>query len=319
MMNRGIASLIVLLLANVLSVASSAHENRPLYVDIIETQPMIYRVQVKIPPTVEVGNRPSIGFPDNCIAQAGQRYRCTEELSSHTLTVDYPAYNPSVSSFLRLSLLGGEKYTALLAATESNWRVPTQESKGGVAKHYTWLGIEHILIGLDHLLFVACLMFIAGSLRRIVITATGFTLAHSVTLVLSALDLVRVPIAPVETLIAFSILFLAVEIARNHRDSLTFRRPVLVSSSFGLLHGFGFASVLQDIGLPQTELVTGLLFFNLGVELGQVMFIGACACGVYLLKGLLKEGALDRVQLVAIYCIGVLASYWMLDRAMGVL
>ncbi len=298
---------------------SFAHENRPLYVDIIETKPLLYRVQVKVPPTVDARNRPSIAFPANCTGQTERLYQCTAAINGQVLSVDYPAYNPSVSSFLRLSLLSGEAYTALLAATESDWHVPTRESKGGVAKHYTWLGVEHILIGLDHLLFVACLMFIAGSLRRIVITATGFTLAHSVTLVLSALDVMRVPIAPVETLIAFSILFLAVEIVRENRDTLTFRRPVLVSSSFGLLHGFGFASVLQDIGLPQTEVVTGLLFFNIGVEIGQVVFIVACACGVFLLKRLASDKMILTIQTLAIYSIGALASYWMFDRAMGVL
>ncbi len=310
---------LAMLLPVLFSAASWSHENRPLYVDIIETQPSIYRIQVKVPPTVDARNRPDIVFPNNCNEQVGRFYQCAESLNGQVLTIHYPAYNPSVSSFLRLNLLSGEEYTALLAATESEWQVPTQESKGGIAKHYTWLGVEHILIGLDHLLFVACLMFIAGSLRRIVITATGFTLAHSVTLVLSALDLVRVPIAPVETLIAFSILFLAVEIARDCRETLTFRRPVLVSTSFGLLHGFGFASVLQDIGLPQTEVVTGLLFFNVGVELGQVLFIAACACGVFLLKKFTPAKMFITLQTVSIYCIGVLASYWMLDRAMGVL
>jgi len=301
-----------------LSSVVGAHENRPLYVDIVEEKPLSYRVQVKVPPTVDARNRPQIKLPETCVLQGAQLYLCESSVNGQIVSVEYPAYNPSVSSFLRLKLSNGEEYTALLAATESEWLVPTEESASGVARHYTWLGVEHILIGLDHLLFVACLMFVAGTFRRIIITATGFTLAHSITLALSALELVRFPIAPVETLIAFSILFLAVEIARGHRQTLTYRRPVLVSSSFGLLHGFGFASVLQDIGLPQTEVVTGLLFFNVGVEIGQVLFIAIGAAAVYALKKMTSSGALSIMQTLSVYVIGILASYWMFDRAIGV-
>lgn len=302
-----------------LSSVVGAHENRPLYVDIVEEQPLTYRVQVKVPPTVDGRNRPQIKLPETCVLQGAQLYLCESSVNGQIVSVEYPAYNPSVSSFLRLKLSNGEEYTALLAATQNDWLVPTEESASGVAKHYTWLGVEHILIGLDHLLFVACLMFVAGTFRRMIITATGFTLAHSVTLALSALELVRFPVAPVETLIAFSILFLAVEIARGNRQTLTYRRPVLVSTSFGLLHGFGFASVLQDIGLPQTEVVTGLLFFNVGVEIGQVLFIAVGAAIVYGLKRITSDTVQSMVQTLAIYVIGILASYWMYDRALGVL
>ena len=153
-----------------------------------------------------------------------------------------------------------------------------------VAVQYTWLGMEHIWIGFDHLLFVLCLIWIAGSLRRILITITGFTLAHSVTLALSALQIVVLPVPPIEAVIALSVLFLATEIARGEggfngakgangaSGALTWRYPIAVSSTFGLLHGLGFAAVLNEIGLPQTELVTGLVFFNVGVEIGQVVF-----------------------------------------------
>lgn len=302
-----------------LSSVIGAHENRPLYVDIVEEKPLTYRVQVKVPPTVDGRNRPQIKLPESCVLQGAQLYQCESSVNGQLVSVEYPAYNPSVSSFLRLKLLNGEEYTALLAATENDWLVPTEESASGVAKHYTWLGVEHILIGLDHLLFVACLMFVAGTFRRMIITATGFTLAHSVTLVLSALEVVRFPAAPVETLIAFSILFLAVEIARGNRQTLTYRRPVLVSTSFGLLHGFGFASVLQDIGLPQTEVVTGLLFFNVGVEIGQVLFIAVGAAIVYGLKRITSDTVQSIAQTLAIYVVGVLASYWMYDRALGVI
>ncbi len=308
-----------LLVLALISLQALGHENRPLYVDIIEQSTQIYKLQVKIPPTVDVQNRPSVRMPKSCTLQGAQVYRCDSTLTGQTIQIEYPQYNPSVSSFARLKLLSGEEYSALLAATESSWEVPTEESALGVSKHYTWLGIEHILIGLDHLLFIACLMFIAGNLKRMIITATGFTVAHSMTLVMAAMEWVRVPIAPVETLIAFSIVFLAVEIVTNNPQTLTYRKPVLVSTSFGLLHGFGFASVLQDIGLPQTEIVTGLLFFNIGVELGQVAFILVAVCAVRLLSMTLSQSLLGRLQIMSIYAIGTLASFWLYDRAWGVI
>ncbi len=311
--------LLLLVCVGVFSAQALTHENRPLYVDIIEQTAQTYKLQVKIPPTVDAQNRPSIKMPDSCVLQAPQVYRCDGSLTGQTIGIDYPQYNPSVSSFTRLKLLSGEEYSALLAATEASWEVPVEESVLGVAQHYTWLGVEHILIGLDHLLFIACLMFIAKSLRRMIITATGFTVAHSITLVLAAMEWVRVPIAPVEVLIAFSIVFLAVEIARDNHQTLTYRKPVLVSTSFGLLHGFGFASVLKDIGLPQTEIVTGLFFFNVGVELGQVAFILLAVCVVKLMSSGLSRLWLDRLQLLAIYGIGTLASFWLYDRAWGVI
>jgi len=310
--------LLLILVGSLFGSLSLAHENRPLYIDIIESDNLHYQVRMKIPPTIDRSNQPQLLLPEQCQRLAPTRYRCAKALPGNVINIEYAQYNPSVSAFIRLTLTNGERYSTLLAATESRWSIPERETAGGVARHYTWLGIEHILIGLDHLLFVACLLFIAGSFRRVVITATGFTLAHSITLVLSALELVRVPVAPVETLIAFSILFLAVEIARGREDTLTFRRPVLVSSSFGLLHGFGFAAVLRDIGLPQTELINGLLFFNLGVEVGQLVFIVACVIAMAVIKRLLPEQRLYQAESFAIYSIGILASYWMFDRGWGV-
>ncbi|MGB5461186.1 MAG: HupE/UreJ family protein [Eudoraea sp.] len=116
-------------------------------------------------------------------------------------------------------------------------------------------------------------MLVAGIGKKLWITITGFTIAHSITLALSALDVVRLPIPPVEAVIALSVVYLAVEIALQKKDSLTYRYPIAVSLSFGVLHGFGFAAVLSDIGLPQIEIVSSLLFFNVGVELGQIIFV----------------------------------------------
>ena len=138
----------------------------------------------------------------------------------------------------------------------------------------------------------------------------------SITLGLSALNIVRVPIAPVETLIALSIVFLASEIAKEPRDTLTYRYPALVSVAFGLLHGLGFASVLREIGLPQTELVTGLLFFNVGVEIGQLAFIAAIILiyKLYILATKGKQYNLLTLEKPLTYVIGSIAAFWMIER-----
>jgi hypothetical protein len=158
------------------------------------------------------------------------------------------------------------------------------------------------------------------------ITITGFTVAHSITLALSALDLVRIPTPPVEAMIGLSVLFMAWEIAKGNKDSLTHRYPVAVSSSFGLLHGFGFAAVLRDIGLPQTELPTALLFFNVGVEIGQVLFVLALVAAFLVLRPafvrLLRSARDNEVHWTSLttpasYVIGTMASLWMIERVAG--
>jgi hydrogenase/urease accessory protein HupE len=200
--------------------------------------------------------------------------------------------------------------------------IPEVESFGAVARDYLTLGVRHILEGYDHLLFLVCLMLIAGTGRRILITITGFTIAHSITLVLSALGLVRVPIPPVEAAIALSIVFLAVEIVRCDNNSLTYRYPIAVAAAFGLLHGFGFAAVLGETGLPQTEIPAALLFFNLGVELGQIAFVLAIVLVYQLIRFAggtrmnrdVSIAALRPLQVPAAYAVGILASFWMIQR-----
>jgi len=184
---------------------------------------------------------------------------------------------------------------------------------------YIELGFEHILIGLDHLLFVACLVYISGSRKKLFFTITGFTLAHSITLFLSANDIITIPIAPVEAVIALSIIFLAWEIAKNRQHSLSLRYPVLVSSSFGLLHGFGFAAVLSDIGLPETEKLMALLSFNIGVELGQLAFVLALFILVKLssliyLRLQDKPLTLPMLRLPISYLCGITATFWFIQR-----
>jgi len=212
----------------------------------------------------------------------------------------------------------------ILGPGEDTWLVPAAQTKSRVARDYTRMGIAHIWAGADHLLFLVCLIWIAGGLRRILVTITGFTLAHSVTLALSALDLVRLPVPPIEAAIALSVMFLATEIAKNNHKTLTWRYPIAVSSSFGLLHGFGFAAVLNDIGLPQTEVVTGLLFFNIGVEIGQILFAGGVVLGLRLIGRYTHDFRMKPknqrfFRRGVAYAVGSFASFWLVQRTMAFL
>jgi hydrogenase/urease accessory protein HupE len=332
-MRRRIALFISLFLA--VSTAQ-AHDSRPNFVEIIEAEKGVFTVHWKIPASVPFAALPSIRMPDDCATdervatqQAGGAYEgrqdfvCPDGLSGREIGIDFPVINPSLSSLFQVRLANGEQHVRVLKPDERSWIVPDAESKLAIAGQYTWLGVEHIWIGIDHLLFVTCLLLIARTARKVLITITGFTVAHSITLALSALDVIRIPTPPVEAAIALSVVFLAWEIVKNDEEQLTFRYPVAVSTSFGLLHGFGFAAVLRDIGLPQTELPTALLFFNIGVEIGQILFLLALLAAFFLARPLLKhllslnqehEVHWETLTTPAAYIVGGVGSYWLIDR-----
>ena len=185
--------------------------------------------------------------------------------------------------------------------------------------YYATLGVAHILTGLDHLLFVAGLLLLARTPRRLVETVTAFTVGHSITLTLAVLDLVRVPVAPIELAIALSVFWLAVELARTpRRPTLVQRRPSLLAGLFGLLHGLGFAAALQAVGLPSGDVPLALVAFNAGIEAGQLGFVAVC---------LLAAAALRRLPLawprwareLPLYAMGSLAAFWCFERAAALL
>ena len=316
-----------------------AHDARPNYVQVTETDLNTFSVMWKVPASMPGGALPYPTLPEGCLADRqptwqltgaeylGQQvFRCDSGLSGRTVGIKFPTINPSLSTLYKISMANGEEHLRILKPSETDWTVPDKENRFAVATEYTWLGVEHIWIGIDHLLFVACLLFIARTPRRLLITITGFTVAHSITLALSALDLVRIPTPPVEAVIALSVVFMAWEIAKGNQDSLTHRFPVAVAATFGLLHGFGFAAVLRDIGLPQTELPTALLFFNVGVEIGQVLFVLALVAAFLILRPAfvrLLRSARDNdvhwssLTVPASYLIGTVASMWMIERVAG--
>ncbi|GLP96398.1 HupE/UreJ family protein [Paraferrimonas sedimenticola] len=196
---------------------------------------------------------------------------------------------------------------AQLSAGSGSWQ--------DAAVRYLSLGVEHILLGLDHLLFVLGLLWIVRGTGALVKTITAFTVAHSITLGLATFGYLTLRPAPVEACIALSIVFLAVEIlrARDGQMGLTHRSPWLVAFAFGLLHGLGFAGALSEIGLAQSEIPLALLFFNVGVEIGQLLFV--CAVLVMVSFGRKLKLATPRyVKVLPVYCLGGLSAYWLLTR-----
>ncbi|MGZ6023262.1 MAG: HupE/UreJ family protein [Rhizomicrobium sp.] len=230
----------------------------------------------------------------------------------------------STDVLVRIESLGGAIQTERLSPTQTTFVVQATPGAGEVAATYLRLGVEHILFGFDHLLFVLALVILVRDWRRVAVTVTAFTIAHSMTLAAATLGFVNVPGPPVEATIALSIMLVAVEIlnARRGKPSLTARLPWLVAFSFGLLHGFGFAGALAEVGLPQHAIPVALLFFNVGVEIGQLIFVAAVLSLISLLRyaasrrlePALVQRTVDRLDVIVAYAIGVTAAYWLVER-----
>jgi hydrogenase/urease accessory protein HupE len=215
-----------------------------------------------------------------------------------------------------------------LTPEQTSFEVKAAPGALEVVRTYFVLGVEHILLGIDHLLFVLGLLFLVGNWKRLVATVTAFTVAHSITLAAATLGLVHVAQAPVEATIALSIMFVAAEIIHGAHGEprLATRAPWLVAFVFGLLHGFGFAGALSEIGLPQQDVPLALLFFNVGVEVGQLLFIVAVIGVFSLLTRLVRSrGSQDHgpwhsetlIRTPVAYAIGSMAAFWTVQRVVG--
>ena len=220
---------------------------------------------------------------------------------------------------MRIIWLDGQSRVYAITAAQTSVRLygaaDDQRGTREIVVAYTLLGVEHILTGFDHLLFVLGLLFLVGFNRRLVLTITAFTLAHSVTLAASALEWVFLRQAPVEAVIALSIVLVVTESLKS-RETLARRWPALVAFVFGLVHGLGFAGALKEIGLPQNNLTVALLTFNLGVEFGQLAAV-AVALGITLL--LRRQRWFLAARTPVLYGCGTLASYWSLLRIAAML
>lgn len=220
--------------------------------------------------------------------------------------------------FARFVWLDGSETTAIARPSQPWIEVIAQRSAWQIAWDYTVLGVDHILSGFDHLAFVLALLLIVKGARRLLITVTSFTLAHSITLAAATLGVLWVPGLPIEAVIALSILFLASELVKVNRGlpSLTAQYPWIIAFTFGLLHGFGFAGALAEVGLPHNEVPLALLMFNVGVELGQLLFITVILVIVFLSKRLRSEWPV-WIRQVPAYGIGGIATFWLIERVAG--
>ena len=207
---------------------------------------------------------------------------------------------------------------ARLTLTTPSFVVKAAPSTFDIAAAYLTLGIEHVLLGIDHLLFVLAMLILVRGSRRLIWTVTAFTVAHSITLAAAALGLVRVAPGPVEAVIALSIVFVAMEIvhARRSRPGISERRPWIVAFAFGLLHGFGFAGALAEVGLSDHTIPLALLFFNLGVEAGQLLFIAAALTVITASRGLAVPWRHWAWRL-PVYDIESTAAFGTMDRVAG--
>jgi len=216
---------------------------------------------------------------------------------------------------VRITFADGSTVQHMLKPLETSFIVHKDGKNRIDAWGYITLGVSHILYGIDHLLFVLGLLLIVRSLGPLLRTITAFTIAHTITLGLAVFGVVHIATTPVEAVIALSIVFLAVELAQNYRgkEGLTYRQPWIVAFAFGLLHGFGFAGTLSRLGIPAADIPQSLLFFNLGVEAGQLAFVAVFLAFVYSLRSLeIRWPA--WTQRVPAYAMGSVATFWFLQR-----
>lgn len=319
---------LVVLSALLWSVAPAhAHEVRPAYLELTESASGEIRVLWKTPMRGELrlALSPRVSGASQQVTPVVTRRTGTAAVQTWTMRVEAPLRGRSLyidgldatltDALVRVQFADGSTWTRRLTPTEAKVEIPLRDSPWAVAVLYSQLGVEHILLGVDHLLFVFALLLITHGGRKLVKTVTAFTLAHSITLALTTLDLAHVPGPPVEAVIALSIVFLAAEIvrARDGLEGVTFRAPWIVALIFGLIHGFGFAGALSDIGLPQGQIPLALLFFNLGVEVGQLAFIGA-ALSVLAVARWVRVSLPAGADLVPSYAIGGIAMFWVIQR-----
>lgn len=307
--------------------AAAAHEVRPAYLDVREEIPGVFSILLKTPMRGDarlalsaafsgdvVKLTPVVSRPTgNAMLQTWQ-IRAAEPLEGQTVSID-GLQNTMTDALVRIEFLDGYVWLEKLTPGRPGATIPATQSSWTVMKTYIVSGIEHILFGFDHLLFVASLMLIVRDWRMLVKTVTAFTLAHSITLTFATLGWATLPSAPVEVMIAFSIVLVGAEIVRMERGetSLTIAWPWVVAFVFGLLHGFGFAGALVDVGLPRGDIPLALFSFNVGVELGQLMFIAAILAVVAAAR---QFFTIPRQAVVAsAYGIGTMAMFWVFERA----
>jgi hydrogenase/urease accessory protein HupE len=305
---------------------------RPAYLELRQTGSETYDVLWKVPGQ---GENMRLGlyveFPADCKNVTEPRAAMVNNAFSERWTMRRPGgltggtihiaglTSTMTDVLVRLERLDGTTQVTRLTPSAPSFVVEAAPRALEVARTYLVLGIEHILGGIDHLLFVLALLILVKSKRRLIATVTAFTLAHSLTLAGATLGFVHVPGPPVEAAIALSIVFVAAEIIHSRQGwtGLTERFPWIVAFTFGLLHGFGFASALSEVGLPQSAIPVALLFFNVGVEVGQLLFIASVFAVIALARRVDRRLGLPQpawAWRIPPYAIGSIAMFWVIQR-----
>ena len=320
---------------------ASAHEVRPAYLELRQTGIESYDVLWKVPAR---GENLRLGlyveFPFGTTNVITRRMSIANDASTERWTVKREGgltggrihiaglAATMTDVLVRIESLDGTSQVTRLTPSSPSFVVKAAPGRLEVARTYLALGVEHILFGIDHLLFVLALLILVKGWRKLVGTITAFTVAHSITLAAATLGFMNVPGKPVEAIIALSIVFVACEIVhrRQDRSGLTERWPWVVAFIFGLLHGFGFAGALSEVGLPQNAVPLALLFFNVGVELGQLFFIGAVmavigvavrAAQKFSQPSGAPKFAFARCESIPAYVIGGVAAFWLIERTLS--
>jgi len=283
--------------------SAQAHTFEAAYLSLAESDPGVFDVRFKVPAEAEYAAPDGLSLVLPCAGTPSQ-IRCENGLSGQ-IGIDGLA---GLDGIVHIRWADGSEQISAIGPNNPTIEIDG-ESASPVPVAYTVLGIEHILFGFDHLLFVVGLVLIVGpKAKRLVSTLTAFTVGHSITLALAALGFVSLPSAPVEACIALSVVLLARE-AVLREDGLMQRKPWLVAAAFGLLHGLGFAGALRQIGLPDDSVWLALLTFNVGVEIGQILFVAAIWIPIHALT--------ERPRLALAYAIGGLAAAWTMERVIG--
>ena len=323
----------VALATALVGVCALGHEVRPAYLRIDAVSEEHYDVLWKVPLAGGMALPLAPVFPADCTAvDVGlnavaadalvRRFKlhCPNGLRGGTVAVDGLS-NTITDAMLHVALADGTRIAGVLRGAAP--ALVIDEAASAPVLGYFRLGVDHLLFGFDHILFVLSLLYFLhrpttwARAKALATAVTAFTVAHSITLGLAALDLVRLPQAPVEAVIALSILFLAVERLRGTQRSLTVDHTWIVAFAFGLLHGFGFAGALADIGLPPENLPLALFLFNIGVEAGQLVVVAAALLFIWLLAKV-PVTIPQRVVNAPLAISGCLAAYWFVGRTVAI-
>jgi len=312
-----LSSLLFLFIINI-----SAHEFNPAHLVIDETDSTNFTYKATwLYPIKNIGKRAELIFSESCQLKTLSPYpqgkylvekitlNCNSSIKGQIIEVK----NLSVltDALVSINFKNNSTFEGIMNLRNSKLEIPFE--KQAFPTTYFKLGIDHLLSGIDHILFIFGLLFLVTGVLNIVKTITAFTVAHSITLGLSFFNLLSLPQATVEVLIALTIVYLATEVSNSNKYSNT---PWLMAFGFGLLHGLGFASALGDIGISNDQVFLSLLFFNIGIEAGQLALIPLFGSILWFAN---KYQFYKKASIGASYIIGSMGFYWVISRFIGII